>query len=507
MTAASSSVRRRLFRSLRKVVGSAQEALQQVPQLHGITVCVGGFGLGGNPETLLHALAQHPHAGDLTVASLTGGVDGFGLGRLLEARKIKRLMSSYVGENKFLEQSYFSGQLEVELTPQGTLAQRMHAAGAGIPAFFTPTGAGTIYAKGGIPIKYKTDGSGQVEIASEPRITQQFDGIDYVMERALRADVSLVKAYKADTRGNLVFRGTSRNSNPDAAMAGKICLAEAEIIVEAGELDPNEVHLPGIYVHYLIQSTENEKRIERLKCQETSSNSNNSSGKDSGIGGSRARIMRRAAREFQTGMYVNLGIGMPTMASNYIPPGIKIELQAENGLLGIGPYPASAALADPDYINAGKETITGLPGASVFSSSDSFNMIRGGHVDLTILGGLQCSASGDLANWIVPGQLVKGMGGAMDLVGAPGSRVVVTMDHTAKNGTPKILQECTLPLTGHNVVDRIITELCVLDCDKKGGTGLTLVEIAPGVTVDQVRAATAATFKVAEPLRLMEEDR
>lgn len=197
---------------------------------------------------------------------------------------------------------------------------------------------------------------------------------------------------------------------------------------------------------------------------------------------------------------------MPTMASNYIPDGVKIELQAENGLLGIGPYPESEEVADPDYINAGKEPITALPGASCFNSSESFNMIRGGHIDLTILGGLQCSANGDLANWIVPGKLLKGMGGAMDLVGAINSRVVVTMDHTAKDGTPKIMEKCALPLTGHNVVNRIITDMCVFDVDLEGGTGLTLIEIAPGITVDDVRKATACDFKVVpDPIPLMDD--
>ena len=480
-----------------KVVASAQEALKGI-NLNGATVCVGGFGLSGNPETLLMELTKCKTAKNLTVASLTGGVDGFGIGLLLEAGIVKRLISSYVGENKFLEESYFNGSLEVELTPQGTIAARMKAAGAGIPAFFTPTGAGTVYANGGIPVKFKSDGSLEVEIESAPRPTEVFDGQEYVKEFSLKADVSLVKAWKADTRGNLVFRGTAQNSNPDAAMAGNITLVEAEEIVEAGELDPSDIQLPGVYVNKVILATSNEKRIERLRLQD----------KNTGgvVKGGRGRIMRRAAKEFKDGMYVNLGIGMPTMASNYIPDGVKIELQAENGLMGIGPYPPTKEEADPDFINAGKETITALPGASAFSSSQSFDMIRGSKIDLTILGGLQCSASGDLANWIVPGKLLKGMGGAMDLVGAPGSRVVVTMDHTAKDGTPKILQECSLPLTGHRVVNRIITDMCVFDVDLEGGTGLTLVEIAPKITVDDVKKSTGCDFQVApDPIPLMDD--
>jgi 3-oxoacid CoA-transferase len=482
-----------------KVVSSAEEALKNVA-LQDVTVCVGGFGLGGNPETLLNTISRSKTAKNLTIASLTGGVDGFGIGKLIEAGMVKRLISSYVGENKHLESAFFGGNLEVELTPQGTLAARMKAAGCGFPAFYTPTGAGTVYSKGGIPIKFKSDGSLEVEIESPPRPTEMFDGHEYVKEYALKGDLALVKCWKADTRGNLIFRGTAANANPDCAMAGKITIAEAEHIVAAGELDPNEIHLPGVYVTKVILATDNEKPIERMKTQ------GNNSKKCGIVKGGRGRIMRRAAKEFKDGMYVNLGIGMPTMASNYIPAGVKIELQAENGLMGIGPYPESESSADPDYINAGKEPITALPGASTFSSSESFNMIRGGHIDLTILGGLQCSATGDLANWIVPGKLLKGMGGAMDLVGAIGSRVVVTMDHTAKDGTPKIMQECSLPLTGHNVVNRIITDMCVFDVDLDGGTGLTLIEIAPGVSVDDVKKATGCDFKVVPaPIPLMDD--
>lgn len=391
-----------------KVIDSVQEALQDL-DLHGATVAVGGFGLGGNPETLLAALAKSDNASDLTVTSLTGGVDGKGIGLLLEANKVKRLISSYVGENKHLEQAFFGGDLEVELTPQGTIAARLHAAGAGMPAFYTPTGAGTIYAQGGIPIRYKKGEPGVVELASEARETRVFgegsDGVEYVMEYAMNTDLALVKAYKADTNGNLMFRGTSQNANPECAMSGKMCVVEAEHIVEAGALSPDEIHLPGVYVNRVIPAALNKKSIERLRLQDTSSKSGGV------VKGGRGRIMRRAAKEFKNGMYVNLGIGIPTMASNYIPEGVTISLQAENGLMGIGPYPSSEAEADADYINAGKETITARAGACAFSSFNSFNMIRGGHIDLTILGGLQCSAEGDLASWIVPGKILKGMGG------------------------------------------------------------------------------------------------
>lgn len=265
MESVAEQVALRQFSHVDKVWDSAQAAIEDVRD--GATIAVGGFGLCGIPSVLIAALLGRGTR-DIEVISNNAGVDDWGLGLLLSAGRLRRVVASYVGENKEFARQYLAGELEVELTPQGTLAERMRAGGSGIPAFYTRTGTGTQIAEGGLPWKYDADGT--VEIASPPKRVELFDGLEYVLERAIIADYGLVRAWKGDRHGNLLYRGSARNFNPLAAMCGRITVAEVEHLVEPGELDPNDIHTPGVYVHRVValtpaqgQDKRTEKRILR----------------------------------------------------------------------------------------------------------------------------------------------------------------------------------------------------------------------------------------------------
>jgi 3-oxoacid CoA-transferase len=458
--------------------------------------------------------------GDLTVVSNNGGTaNGGGLSPLVDSGQITRLIMSFLGNNKGLEKKYLSGEVAIELCPQGTIAERIRAAGAGIPAFFTPTGISkyevpcgysrllisedTLLQTGDIPVRLgpadTTTNQPTVLETGKPRETRVFNGKIYGMETALPGDVAILRAWKVDETGNCQFRYTSKAFGQIMAKAAKITIVEAENIVKVGEIHPDNVHLPGIYVDRIVPSTV-EKRVEIRKLR--------ADGNASGEGKSdalirRERIAKRTAKELKHGYYVNLGVGMPTLAPSFLSPDTTVWIQSENGLLGMGPYPREDEV-DPDLVNAGKETVTINAGGSTFDSAESFAMIRGGHIDVSVLGALQVSANGDLANFMIPGKVFKGMGGAMDLVGNPDkTKIVVATDHIAKDGSPKIVEKCELPLTGAKVVSTIITDLCVFEVDRTRG-GLTLTELAPGVDVEEVRSKTGAKFVVASELKAME---
>ena len=446
------------------------QAMRQIPQMSaeeaarlvksGSVIMVGGFGMTGAPVHLLHALAQ-TNTSDLTYIANNIGEPGLGGGRLLRNGQIKKAIGSYFTSNREVVEAALSGAIDYELLPQGSMAEAIRAGGAGIGGFYTPTAAGTVLA-------------GNAE-------TKLIKGRPHVFVPGLRADVALIRARSADAAGNLAYRMTEQNFNKAMATAADLVIAEADEILPVGELDPNHIHTTGNYVDYLVEA--------KTTLEELGSSADARAARRE-VDAGRMMIARRALTELKAGDVVNLGIGIPTLVANLIKPEDGILLHTENGMLGVGPAPEEGgALSYP--VNAGKAPVTALPGSSYFDSADSFAMIRGGHIDVAIMGGLQVDEGGNLANWAIPGKPLLGVGGAMDLASGA-RRLIITMTHCNRDGSAKLVPRCSLPFTALSAVDLVITELAVFAFE---AAGMRLVELMPGVSLDEARAKTAASFR------------
>ena len=426
----------------------------------GDVLIVGGFGMTGNPTNIMHAIAETEVA-HLTYIGNNVGEPGLAGGRCLRKGQFKKVIGSFFTSNREAVQSVQSGEVAVELLPQGTLAEAIRAGGAGLGGFFTPTAVGTLLAEG--------------------HETKHINGKEMVFIPALHADVAVLRAWRADTVGNLQYRMTENNFNQAAATAADLVIAEVEEIVPAGTLDPDFIHTPGCFIDYLVKAKLDPAYLGTSASVATSLKK---------VDETRMMMARTALAELKRGDIVNLGIGIPTLVADLIKPEDGIILHSENGMLGVGSEPESGGAMEYP-VNAGKIPVTALPGSSYFDSATSFAMIRGGHVDVAIMGGLQVDEQGNLANWAVPGKPLLGVGGAMDLASGA-KKLIVTMTHCDRNGNSKVVPHCDLPLTARQAVDLLITDLAVFAF---GSSGMRLVKLLPGVTAEAIREKTTAKYQ------------
>ena len=441
----------------------AQQAAAKVRS--GDKLLVGGFGMNGTPVHLLHALAE-TGVKDIVFIGNNIGEPGLGGSRLLRNGQVRKAVGSFFTSNPEAVAAAHAGEIEAELIPQGTFSEALRAGGAGLGGFFTPTSAGTLLAEG--------------------RETRSIDGREMVFIEPIRGDIAFIRAWRADTAGNLQYRMTENNFNHAIATAAETVIAEVEEIVPAGEIDADAVHTPGCFVDYLVQA---KVRLEHLGVS--------ASIKDSGkkVNARRMAMARAALGLLRRGDVVNLGVGIPTLVADLISPEDGIILHSENGMLGMGPEPAEGGAMEYP-VNAGKIPVTALPGASYFDSASSFAMIRGGHIDVAVMGGLQVDQHGNLANWAIPNSPLLGVGGAMDLASGA-KRLVVTMTHTNKDGTSKVVENCDLPLTARGAVNVLITELAIFEFD---GGGMTLSALMPGSSIEDVKRHTTANYRISDSL-------
>jgi 3-oxoacid CoA-transferase len=425
----------------------------------GDTLLQGGFGMTGNPVHLMHALAL-TGTKNLTFIGNNTGEPGLGGDRLLANGQLKKVIGSFFTSNPNAVKAVQAGLVEAELLPQGTLAEALRAGGAGIGGFYTPTSAGTKIAEG--------------------RETKIIDGQTQVFIKGLRGNVAFIRAWRADTAGNLQYRMTENNFNKAMATAADLVIAEVEEIVPVGDIAPEFIHTQGCFVDYLVEA--------KITLEDLGTSASVSSSKK--VDESRMNMARRALQELKKGDVVNLGIGIPTLVADLITDEHGIILHTENGMLGVGPVPTDGGGAMDYPVNAGKIPVTALKGSSYFDSADSFAMIRGGHIDVAVMGGLECDEAANLANWAVPGKPLLGVGGAMDL--AKGAKkLIITMTHTNPDGSAKVVPSCVLPLTASGVVNMIITDLAVFAYPNGK---LTLIELMPNATLEEIRAKTSAAF-------------
>jgi len=466
----------------KQICNTAHDAVADIPD--GASLLVHSFGPPQAwPTDCLLALAERG-VRDLTVICNTPAGGPTSLNILAEKRQLRKLICSYVGAPAIptmVSDMVKAGEIAVEMVPQGTLIERVRAGGAGLAGFYTPTGVGTAVAAG-----------------KEERV---FNGKRYIFESALTADFALLQAYQADRAGNLTYRRGMRNFGPGFAMAAKTTIAEVKEIVALGAIDPEAVVTPGIFVDRIVKTTTHlDVGVLRqiLLAVGRVSDMEGRAVRAGGPVGLPADLMAmKAAALLREGEYVNLGIGLPTMVSNYIG-GRDVTLHAENGILGYGGFPAEGA-EDIDLYNASGQLVTPVPGTAYFDSTVSFAMARSGRVSTIILGAFEVAQNGDLANWSTP-KGSGGIGGAMDLA-AGGARLIAICYHCDRDGVSKLVQKLTYPATALACVKSVVTDLAWIDVD---ADGFLLREFAPGVSVDDVQAATAAPLRVATDVREMQ---
>jgi 3-oxoacid CoA-transferase len=462
---------------MNKIFSSPEAAVADIPD--GATIAIASFGVGhSNPGSLVVAL-KNRGVRDLCIVGNSLGAGGDHRAEMLvENRQVTRLVLSFSarpGYPSVAEEMVVDGSLKLEMVPQGILVERMRAAAAGLPAFYSPVTVGTSLAQG--------------------KESREFLGKQYVLEHALPVDYALLRGFRADTRGNIEFRGSSIHFNPTFAKAARVAIVEVEHIVEAGEIQPERVGLPGIFVSRVVLSTERTAAAKGGLRRRAPDSRREYLGKPAL---SRLEFTRRAAVLLPDGGYVNLGSGLPTLVASHLV-NREITLHAENGalgyeLLGEGKSP------DHDFFDAAGNFIAIQPGGSVFDSVVSFEVARSGKLSAVLLGAYQVAENGDVANWSVPGQIGGGIGGAMDLI-AGGSQLIIVMEHNDSKGRPKLVRNCDYPISARARVDIIVTDLALL---VRRGDRFVVEEIAPGFTREDIKQLTDMDLLFSDDLCVMQ---